>query len=216
MRDGEVRIYVCGLTPSAQAHLGHARSFLFFDVLRRYLTHRGYRVTYVQNVTDIDDRSINARKETGEDYHAIVDRYYAEFKASMRKLGVLEYDRGALRDAVHRADSNDDSRAHRGRPRLRRARRHLLSRRDVCELRAPRQPQYRRARSRRAHRGGRAQGRSARLCALEVREARRAALAIRAVRRRAPGLAHRVLGDGARAARSATAPASTSTAAAPI
>jgi cysteinyl-tRNA synthetase len=93
LRDDEVRIYVCGLTPSAQAHLGHARSFLFFDVLRRYLTHRGYRVTYVQNVTDIDDRSINAAKETGEDYHAIVERYYADFKESMRKLGVLEYDR---------------------------------------------------------------------------------------------------------------------------
>jgi cysteinyl-tRNA synthetase len=92
LRAGEVRIYVCGLTPSAQAHLGHARSFLFFDVLRRYMRHRGYRVTYVQNVTDIDDRSINAAKETGEDYHAIVDGYYSEFKDSMRKLGVLEYD----------------------------------------------------------------------------------------------------------------------------
>jgi cysteinyl-tRNA synthetase len=92
LRDGEVRIYVCGLTPSAQAHLGHARSFLFFDVLRRYLMHRGYRVTYVQNVTDIDDRSINAAKATGEDYHAIIDRYYAEFKVSMAKLGVLEFD----------------------------------------------------------------------------------------------------------------------------
>jgi len=92
LRDGEVRIYVCGLTPSAQAHLGHARSFLFFDVLRRYLTHRGYRVTYVQNVTDIDDRSINAAKETGEDYHAIVDRFYAEFKAAMSKFGILDYD----------------------------------------------------------------------------------------------------------------------------
>jgi cysteinyl-tRNA synthetase len=92
LRGDEVRIYVCGLTPSAQAHLGHARSFLFFDVLRRYLTHRGYRVTYVQNVTDIDDRSINEAKQTGEDYHAIIDRNYAEFKESMRKLGVLSYD----------------------------------------------------------------------------------------------------------------------------
>ncbi len=80
------------MTPSARAHLGHARSFLFFDVLRRYLTHLGYRVTYVQNVTDIDDRSIKAAKETGESYRAIIDRHYGEFKASMRKLGVLEYD----------------------------------------------------------------------------------------------------------------------------
>ena len=92
LRAGEVRIYVCGMTPSAQAHLGHARSFLFFDILRRYLSHRGFRVKYVQNVTDIDDRSINAARETGEHYHTIVDRYYAEFKASMRKLGVLDYD----------------------------------------------------------------------------------------------------------------------------
>ena len=92
LRARDVRIYVCGLTPSAQAHLGHARSFLFFDVLRRYLKHRDFRVTYVQNVTDVDDRSINAAKGTGEDYHSIVDRYYAEFKASMRKLDVLEYD----------------------------------------------------------------------------------------------------------------------------
>ncbi len=93
MREGEVGIYVCGLTPSAQAHLGHARSFLFFDVLRRYLAHRRYHVTYVQNVTDIDDRSINTARETGENYHDIVDRYYAEFKASMQRLGVLDYDR---------------------------------------------------------------------------------------------------------------------------
>ncbi len=92
LRDREVRIYVCGLTPSAQAHLGHARSFLFFDLLRRLLMHLGYRVTYVQNVTDIDDRSINRARETGEDWYEIVSGYYADFKASMRALGVLEPD----------------------------------------------------------------------------------------------------------------------------
>ena len=92
LADGKVRIYVCGLTPSAQAHLGHARSFLFFDVLRRYLAHKGFDVTYVQNVTDIDDRSINRARETGEHWYDIVSGYYAEFKASMRKLGVREPD----------------------------------------------------------------------------------------------------------------------------
>jgi cysteinyl-tRNA synthetase len=92
LRSGEVRVYVCGLTPSAQAHLGHARSFLFFDVLRRYLAHLGYTVRYVQNVTDIDDRSIAEGNATGLDYHAIIDRNYADFKASMRKLGVMEFD----------------------------------------------------------------------------------------------------------------------------
>jgi cysteinyl-tRNA synthetase len=92
LRGTAVRMYVCGLTPSAQAHLGHARSFLFFDLLRRYLIHRGYEVTYVQNVTDIDDRSINRARETGEDWREIVAGYYAGFKASMRALGVMEFD----------------------------------------------------------------------------------------------------------------------------
>jgi cysteinyl-tRNA synthetase len=86
-------MYVCGLTPSAEAHLGHARSFMFFDVLRRYLVHRGYRVTYVQNVTDIDDRSIARGLATGELWSTIVDGYYASFKRSMRRLNVLEPDR---------------------------------------------------------------------------------------------------------------------------
>lgn len=92
LRDAQVRIYVCGLTPSAEAHLGHARSFLFFDVLRRYLMHLGYAVTFVQNVTDIDDRSIARALETGEDWREIVSRYYASFKASMQTLDVLEPD----------------------------------------------------------------------------------------------------------------------------
>ncbi len=87
-----VRIYVCGLTPSAEAHLGHARSFLFFDVLRRYLKHKGFDLFYVQNVTDIDDRSINRARETGEDWYQIVSGYYASFKRSMARLGVRDPD----------------------------------------------------------------------------------------------------------------------------
>ncbi|HMD03073.1 MAG TPA: cysteine--tRNA ligase, partial [Candidatus Baltobacteraceae bacterium] len=93
LRDDRVRIYVCGLTPSAEAHLGHARSFLFFDVLRRYLVHLGYRVEYVQNVTDVDDRSIDAARALGRPWAEVVDAFYASFKASMNRLGVLEPDR---------------------------------------------------------------------------------------------------------------------------
>lgn len=91
---GEVRIYVCGLTPSAEAHLGHARSFLFFDVLRRYLEHprNDYRVTYVQNVTDIDDRSIAAAQTERTTVEDVVAKYYRTFKAAMRVLGVREPD----------------------------------------------------------------------------------------------------------------------------
>jgi cysteinyl-tRNA synthetase len=92
LRDGHVRMYVCGLTPSAEAHLGHARSFLFFDVLRRYLQYRGFGVTFVRNVTDIDDRSIARARETGEVWSAIVGRHFDSFKASMRRLGVSEPD----------------------------------------------------------------------------------------------------------------------------
>jgi cysteinyl-tRNA synthetase len=92
--DGEVQIYVCGLTPSAEAHLGHARSFLFFDVLRRYLAHprNGYKVRYVQNVTDIDDRSIAAAEVEGVSVESIVAKFYGRFKAGMRTLGVREPD----------------------------------------------------------------------------------------------------------------------------
>ncbi len=94
LEPGHVRVYVCGLTPSADAHLGHAKSFLFFDVLRRYLEHphNGYRVTYVQNVTDIDDRSIATAQREGTTYDAIVGRYYGAFKGAMRTLGVREPD----------------------------------------------------------------------------------------------------------------------------
>jgi cysteinyl-tRNA synthetase len=91
---GEVGIYVCGLTPSAEAHLGHARSFLFFDVLRRYLAHprNGYHVTYVQNVTDIDDRSIAAAAMEGVSVESVIAKFYGKFKAGMRTLGVREPD----------------------------------------------------------------------------------------------------------------------------
>ncbi len=88
LQPGRVRMYVCGLTPSAEAHLGHARSFMFLDVLRRYLEYRGLAVTFVRNVTDIDDRSIARAKETGESWSAIVARHFDSFTGSMRRLDV--------------------------------------------------------------------------------------------------------------------------------
>jgi cysteinyl-tRNA synthetase len=92
LEGNHVRIYVCGLTPSAEAHLGHARSFMFFDVLRRYLVHLGYRVDFVRNVTDIDDRSIAEGRRRGVPWHAVVDEYFTRFKRSMDRLHVLEPD----------------------------------------------------------------------------------------------------------------------------
>ncbi|HEY4440993.1 MAG TPA: cysteine--tRNA ligase [Candidatus Elarobacter sp.] len=94
LEPGHARIYVCGLTPSAEGHLGHARSFLFFDVLRRYLEHprNGYRVTYVKNVTDVDDRAIATAKAEGTTFDRVVARFYESFRDSMRTLGVREPD----------------------------------------------------------------------------------------------------------------------------
>lgn len=86
------RIYVCGMTPSAEAHLGHARSFMFFDVLRRYLVQQGMRVTFVQNVTDVDDRSIRTAQEWGTTWREVVAKYFGSFKESMNRLHVLEPD----------------------------------------------------------------------------------------------------------------------------
>ena len=68
---------------------GHSSSSIF---LRRYLKHKGYDVSYVQNVTDIDDRSINRARETGEDWREIVRGYYQAFHDSMLRLGVMEPD----------------------------------------------------------------------------------------------------------------------------
>ena len=65
LEDDHVRMYVCGMTVYGDAHIGHARTYLAFDVIKRYLEYRGYEVTYVQNVTDVDDKIINAARERG-------------------------------------------------------------------------------------------------------------------------------------------------------
>ena len=65
LRPGEVRLYVCGPTVYSWVHIGNARTFTIFDVVVRYLRHRGYRVSYVRNYTDVDDKIINAAREAG-------------------------------------------------------------------------------------------------------------------------------------------------------
>lgn len=89
---GKVSMYVCGMTVYSDAHIGHARTYLSFDIIRRYLQYKGYEVVYVQNITDVDDKIINASNEKGMDaleYSA----YYTE-----RCLGDLD------RMGIHRAD----------------------------------------------------------------------------------------------------------------
>ena len=87
-RPGEVKMYVCGVTVYDACHLGHARSAVVFDVLWRYLEHKGYRVTYVRNITDIDDKIIQRAREEGVSAEEIARRYTEAYHRDMDALGV--------------------------------------------------------------------------------------------------------------------------------
>lgn len=85
---GKIGMYVCGATVQSEPHLGHGRSAVVFDVIRRYLEWLGYDVTYVRNVTDVDDKIINAASVEGIETEAVVDRAYTAFDEAHRRLGV--------------------------------------------------------------------------------------------------------------------------------
>ena len=84
---GKVRLYACGPTVYNYIHIGNARPLCIFDVLRRYLTWRGYDVTFVQNFTDIDDKIIRKANEEGVSYRDIAEKYIAEFWVDAKGLG---------------------------------------------------------------------------------------------------------------------------------
>ena len=84
----EVTVYVCGITPYDTTHLGHAFTYLCFDILIRYLEYLGYPVRYVQNVTDIDDDIIRKGAELGEDWKALGNRWTRHFMEDLRALNV--------------------------------------------------------------------------------------------------------------------------------
>ena len=86
---GEARIYVCGVTPYDYSHIGHGRSAVVFDVIRRWLEHRGLRVTMVRNYTDIDDKIIRRANEEGVTTTEVARRYIEAEAIDMRGLGVL-------------------------------------------------------------------------------------------------------------------------------
>lgn len=87
-----VGLYVCGVTPYDTGHLGHAFTYIGFDVLHRYLEFIGHDVTYVQNLTDVDDDMLRKARETGEDYLAIGNRNVATFLDEMAALNWLAPD----------------------------------------------------------------------------------------------------------------------------
>jgi cysteinyl-tRNA synthetase len=88
VRDGTVRMYVCGPTVYDLIHIGNARPFIVFDALRRYLEERGFRVIHVQNVTDVDDKIIRRAQEEGRDPAEVALRYTQEYFADLERLGV--------------------------------------------------------------------------------------------------------------------------------
>lgn len=89
---GKVGIYVCGVTPYDTTHLGHAFTFLTFDILVRYLRYKGYDVTYVQNVTDIDDDILRKSNEVGMNWMELAQKETRRYREDMRNLNALEFD----------------------------------------------------------------------------------------------------------------------------
>ena len=89
---GEARIYVCGVTVYDLCHIGHARSAIVFDIIRRYLRFRGYAVTFVKNYTDVDDKIIERANEEGVTATVVSERYIAEYQKDMASIGVAPAD----------------------------------------------------------------------------------------------------------------------------
>src|SRR2546430_587018 len=87
-----VSMFVCGITPQDQTHLGHAKTYVAFDVIARYLRSKGFHVFYLQNVTDIEDRIIAKMKSTGRPWDEIVAQYFAEFRDVMERLHCTSVD----------------------------------------------------------------------------------------------------------------------------
>lgn len=87
---GEVRMYSCGPTVYNYFHIGNARPFIIFDTLRRYLEYRGYKVTFVQNFTDIDDKMIKKANEEGITVKELGERFIAEYFKDAKGLGIKE------------------------------------------------------------------------------------------------------------------------------
>ena len=87
--DGKVRMYVCGITPYAPSHVGHAMFSVVFDVVRRYLEFKGYEVKHVQNFTDIDDKMIRAAADTGGSTDDLAETHIKAYQEEMDALNVL-------------------------------------------------------------------------------------------------------------------------------
>lgn len=102
IEENKVRMYCCGITVYDYCHLGHARTCLVWDVVRRYLQWSGYAVNYVQNFTDIDDKILNRARQEGTSMEAVAEKYIAAYFEDMARLGVGQAD--AYPRATHTLD----------------------------------------------------------------------------------------------------------------
>ncbi|MDI3298939.1 MAG: cysteine--tRNA ligase [Bacillota bacterium] len=93
LEPGRVRMYFCGPTVYSDTHIGHLRPALTGDLLARFLRYRGYRVEYVSNLTDVDDKIIQRAREEGVSAREVADRYARQYLDLMRRLGVDQVDR---------------------------------------------------------------------------------------------------------------------------
>jgi cysteinyl-tRNA synthetase len=89
---GKVRMYCCGVTVYDYCHLGHARSYIVWDTVRRYLQWRGYQVRYIQNFTDIDDKILKRARTEGTTMAAVSEKFIAAYFEDMARLNILEAD----------------------------------------------------------------------------------------------------------------------------
>ena len=88
IEEGKVRMYVCGVTVYDLCHLGHARALITFDLIYRYLLHKGYDVTFIRNFTDIDDKIINRSNELGITWQELTEKYIQAFHEDTQALGL--------------------------------------------------------------------------------------------------------------------------------
>lgn len=92
LKEGQVSIYVCGVTPYNHPHIGNARPFVTWDVIKRYFTHLGYKVKHIQNFTDVDDKIIRTANQEGVKWSDISTRYINSYFEVMDKLHVKHAD----------------------------------------------------------------------------------------------------------------------------
>ena len=89
LEPGRVKMYVCGINPYDYCHIGHARSYIVFDVIRRYLEFLGYEVKHIQNFTDIEDNILQRARESGMDWREMVERFVQVYFEDMDALGIV-------------------------------------------------------------------------------------------------------------------------------